>query len=175
MYSVQPACQQDPDQNPSSVILVIINLELIISLHCHVLRSDSRCSQPDIHQPSICSECKYSAIIQFGRVYLAHQSDGAVVSNLEWEKLAEVGTCGGQRQERSLKINYLWTWIAWTQQTCCLLSSFDCFASCVHILQKLGVHFFCGNPLHEDVFSVLKVLALFLSFFLSLAPCMLSD
>lgn len=36
-----------------------------------------------IHQPSICSECKYSTIIQFGCVYLAHQSDGAVVSNLE--------------------------------------------------------------------------------------------
>lgn len=73
--------------------------------------------------------CKYSTIIQFGRVYLAHQSDGAVVSNLEWEKLAEVGACGGQRQERSLKINHLWTWIAWTLPTCCLLSSFDCFVS----------------------------------------------
>lgn len=131
MYSVQPACQQDQNGNPSSVILVIIKLELIVSLHCHVLRSDSRCSQSGIHQPSICSECKYSTIIQFGRVYLAHQSDGAVVSNLEWEKLAEVGTCGGQRQERSLKINYLWTWIAWTLQTCCLLSSFDCFVSCM--------------------------------------------
>lgn len=29
------------------------------------------------------SVCKYSTIIQFDRVYLAHQSDGAVVSNLE--------------------------------------------------------------------------------------------
>lgn len=44
-------------QNPSSVILVIIKLELIVSLHCHVLCSDSRCIQSDIHQPSICSAC----------------------------------------------------------------------------------------------------------------------
>lgn len=130
MNSVKPVCQQDQAQNPSSVFLVIIKLELIVSLHCHVLRSDSCCSHSDIHQPSICSECKYSTIIQFGCVYLAHQSDGAVVSNLEWEKLAKVGTCGGQRQERSLKVYYLWTWIAWTLQTCCLLSSFDCFVSC---------------------------------------------
>ena len=93
--------------------------------------TSSRCGQSDIHQPSVCSECKYSTIIQFGRVYLAHQSDRAVVSNLEWEKLAEVGTCGGQTQERDLKINYLWTWIAWTLQTCWLLSSFNCFASCM--------------------------------------------
>lgn len=130
MDSVQPGCPQDQDQNPSSVFLVIIKLELIVPLHCHVLRPDSRCSHSAIHQPSICSECKYSTIIQFGCVYLAHQSDGAVVSNLEWEKLAEVGTCSGQRQERSLKVNYLWAWIAWTLPTGCLLSSFDCFVSC---------------------------------------------
>lgn len=83
MYSVQPACQQDQEQNPSSLILVIIKLERIVSLHCHVLRSDSHCSQSDIHQHSICSECKYPTFIQFGCVYLAQQSDGAVISNLE--------------------------------------------------------------------------------------------
>lgn len=109
-------------------------------LHCHcrvraitltVARLDSCSSQSDIHQPSICLVCKYSTIIQIDCVYLAHQSDGAVFSNLEWEKLAEVGACGGQKQESSLKVNYLWTRIAWTQQTCCFFISFDCFASCM--------------------------------------------
>lgn len=32
-------------------------------------------------------------MIELGCVYLANQNDGAVVSNLEWQELAEVGAC----------------------------------------------------------------------------------
>lgn len=45
-------------------------------------------------QPPVCLECKYSIIIKFGCVYLADQSDRAVVSNLKCQELAEMGTCG---------------------------------------------------------------------------------
>ena len=39
--------------------------------------------------------------MDFACVYLAHQIDRAVVSNLECQELTEVGTCGGLREERN--------------------------------------------------------------------------
>lgn len=52
-------------------------------------------NQLSTSQPPIHLECKYSKSIEFGCVYLADQSDGAVVSNLKWQELTEVGACGG--------------------------------------------------------------------------------
>jgi len=67
--------------NPDSVILVIFNLDLIITQLFHILHSAS--VEWLMSQTPICLECKYSIIIEFGGVYLADQSDRAVVSDLK--------------------------------------------------------------------------------------------